>query len=153
MVFIAYLICIAGLLGSLGHCDNSYICKAQDRLPEVPAAHVWKGRGGRSRPFTSCKSVDSSCFADSGSSAKTLPMVGTMQCTIKGGAASFIGRHRRATNGLRRDELDDYFRGQLEAAQLAEWNEALDTYDQTEAARTERRLSLLQRGPAASILP
>ena len=51
-----------------------------------------------------------------------------------------IGRRRRATNGLRRGELDDYFRGQLEAAQLAEWSEALDTYDQTEAARTEARL-------------
>ena len=59
-----------------------------------------------------------------------------------------IGRRRRATNGLRRDELDDYFRGQLEAAQIAEWNEALDTYDQTEAARTERRLSLLRRNGA-----
>ena len=59
-----------------------------------------------------------------------------------------IGRHRRATNGLRRNELDEYFRGQLEAAQIAEWNEALATYDRTEAARTERRLNLLRRNGA-----
>ena len=55
MVFTAYLICIAGLLGSLGHCDNSYICKAQDRLQEVPQAHVWKVLGGHFCPFTFCK--------------------------------------------------------------------------------------------------
>ena len=59
-----------------------------------------------------------------------------------------IGRRRRATNGLRRNELDEYFRGQLEAAQIAEWNEALATYDRTEAARTERRLNLLRRNGA-----
>ena len=57
MVSTAYLICIAGLLGSLGHCDNSYICKAQDRLQEAPQARVWKGRGGHFRPFTFCKST------------------------------------------------------------------------------------------------
>ena len=88
MVFTAYLICIAGLLGSLGHFDNGCICKAQARQREAPQAHVWKGRGGRFRPFTFCKSVDSSCFADSCSSVKTLLMVGTTQCTIKGGTAS-----------------------------------------------------------------
>ena len=58
MVFTAYLICIAGLLGSLGHCGNSYTCEAQDRLQEAPPAHVWKRRGGHFRPFTFCKSVD-----------------------------------------------------------------------------------------------
>ena len=48
-----------------------------------------------------------------------------------------VGRHRRATSGLRRNELDAYFREHLDAARLAEWTEALEsleTYDRTEAA-------------------
>ena len=59
-----------------------------------------------------------------------------------------IGRHRRATNGLRRNELDEYFRPLLDAARTAEWNLALDSYDQTEAARDAHRLNLLRRNGA-----
>ena len=149
MVFTAYLICIAGLLGSLGHCDNSCVCKAQARQREAPQAHVWKGRGGRFRPFTFCKSVDSSCFADSCSSVKTLLMVGAMQCTIKGGTAS-LARSSGGTGVPRMGsaEASSMIISEDNWAQLAEWSEALDTYDQTEAARTERRLNLLRRNGA-----
>ena len=59
-----------------------------------------------------------------------------------------IGRRRRANNGLRRNELDDYFRPLLDAEHVAEWEVALDTYDQTEAARLTRRLNLRRRNGA-----
>ena len=59
-----------------------------------------------------------------------------------------IGRHRRNTNGLLRNGLDDYFRPLFDPERVAEWNVALDTYDQTEAARQTRRLNLLRRNGA-----
>ena len=59
-----------------------------------------------------------------------------------------IGRHRRTTSRLRRNELDEHFRPLLGPERIAEWNIALDTYDQTEAARSARRLNLLRRNGA-----
>ena len=59
------------------------------------------------------------------------------------------GRHRRATNGMRRNNwMDTYFREHLEANQVAAWNEALRICDNTEADREERRLRLLRRNGA-----
>ena len=152
MVSAALLICISGLLGSLGlSWHTNYVCKTRDRLLkglEAPVERVWQGHGGLFRPSTFCKSAASSCSAGFGSNVKTLPMAGTMRCTTRGGTAS-LARSSGGTEGPRMgNELDEYFRGQLEAAQIAEWNEALATYDRTEAARTERRLNLLRRNGA-----
>ena len=91
MVFTAYLICFAGLLGSLGPWDTSYVCRVGSKLLEVPEVHVREGRDGHFRPFPFCKSVASSCSEGFGSSVKTLPTVATMRCTTKGGTANSAG--------------------------------------------------------------
>ena len=102
MVFTAFLICIAGLLGFLGPWDTSYVCRVRSKLPEV---NVREGRDGHFRPFTFCRSVAYSCSEGFCSSVKTWPTDVTMRCTIKDGtensasASGGIGGPRMGSTG------------------------------------------------------
>ena len=104
MVSAALLICISGLLSSLGlSWHTNYVCKTRDRLLEgleAPVERVWQGHGGLFRPSTFCRSAATSCSAGFGSNVKTLPMAGTMRCTTRGGTAS-LARSSGGAEGRR----------------------------------------------------